>query len=82
MSESNAMRMLLDQILMGRLTRRQALTRAAALGVTPLALSLAITQSVAAQEMRTVTFETIPGPPWEGGASDHLEEPEPSPRSH
>jgi ABC-type transport system substrate-binding protein len=66
-SESNAMRMLLDQILTGRLTRRQALTCAAALGVTPLALSHAVTQAVAAQEMRTVTFETIPGPPWEGG---------------
>ena len=67
MSEPNPMRMLLDQILMGRLNRRQALTRAAALGITPLALSHAMTQVVAAQEMRTVAFETIPGPPWEGG---------------
>jgi hypothetical protein len=48
-SKSNAMRLLLDQILMGRLSRRQALTRAAALGITPLALSHAMTQAVAAQ---------------------------------
>lgn len=67
MSEPNAMRTLLDHILTGRLNRRQALTRAAAVGITPLALSHAMTRTLAAQEMHTVTFETIPGPPWGGG---------------
>jgi peptide/nickel transport system substrate-binding protein len=58
---------LLDHILTGRLNRRKALARAAAVGITPLALSHAMTRALAAQEMRDVTFGTIPGPPWEGG---------------
>lgn len=68
MSDDRAVRSLLNQILTGNLTRRQAVARAAALGLTPLALSRAMTQAVAAQEMRTVAFESIPGPPWQGGA--------------
>lgn len=59
---------LIHQIASGQLSRRQALARLAALGISPAILtSLGQSHSSAAQDASPVAASAIPGPPWEGG---------------
>jgi ABC-type transport system substrate-binding protein len=62
-------RELVERIVAGRIDRRRALARAAALGLAPAALAHALTGRTAAQATPAPTGDAaaIPGPPWEGG---------------
>jgi ABC-type transport system substrate-binding protein len=61
------LRDLVDRITDGRISRRSALARAAAIGLSPTLLAHALTGRASAQGTPAASASIVPGPPWEGG---------------